>query len=164
MTPGPIDTPAEIKALTERFRQSPEVLAQALAGATAEETRFQPAPGKWSIREITAHLADTEIVAGMRLRQMLGESKPLLTVFDQDAWAKAFEYNERDVAASLETFRTLRAVNAALLDTMPAGAFHREGIHPERGVTTVGEWVERFTKHVERHAQQIADIRAVWGK
>jgi hypothetical protein len=150
--------------LIENFRQSPEVLAEALAGATAEETRFQPAPGKWTIREIAAHVADTEIVAGMRLRQIVGESKPMLAVFDQDAWAKAFAYNEIDVAASLERFRTLRAINAAMLEGVPAGAFYREGIHPERGVETMGDWVERFTKHVEHHAQQIANIRAAWKK
>ncbi len=154
----------DLRQLTELFRQSPEVLARALAGATPEETRFQPAPGKWTIREIAAHLADTEIVAGMRLRQMIGESKPVLAVFDQDAWAKAFRYNEVDVAASLERFRALRAINAAMLDALPAGAFYREGIHPERGVTTVRDWVERFTRHVERHAEQIASIRAAWTK
>jgi hypothetical protein len=153
---------SEIKELIEQFRESPDVLAKALDGATAEVTRFQPAAGKWTIREIAAHLADTEIVAGMRLRQILGESKPTLTVFDQDAWARAFEYNEIDVASSLGRFRMLRGLNAAMLDTVPPGAFYREGIHPERGVMTVRDWVERFTKHVERHAEQIAGIRAAW--
>lgn len=150
------------KQLIERFRQGPEALEKALSGATAEETQFQPAPGKWTVREIAAHLADTEIVAGMRLRQMIAEEKPTIATFDQDAWAKAFGYNGIDVAASLERFRTIRALNADMLDAAPADAFDKQGIHPERGVLTVADWVDRFTKHGERHAQQITNIREAW--
>jgi hypothetical protein len=157
--------PTDIE-LIELFRCAPDGVAAAIGDASAEETRFSPAPGKWTIREIVAHLADTEIVGGMRLRQMIGEESPNLAVFNQDAWAKAFAYNEVDVAASLGLLRTLRSINADMLaraaDITSGGAFDRAGSHPERGVLTVRDWVERFTKHVDRHAQQIVNIRAVW--
>ena len=46
----------------ERFRRGPELLAVVLTGVYGEETDFTPAPGKWSIRQIIAHLADAELV------------------------------------------------------------------------------------------------------
>ncbi|MGB7622189.1 MAG: DinB family protein [Terriglobia bacterium] len=43
------------------------------------------APGKWSIRFILHHLADSETVLFDRIRRVLSEPRPLLWVFDQDA-------------------------------------------------------------------------------
>lgn len=148
--------------LVDRFRNSPSVLAAALEGVGEEESRFSPAPGKWTIREITQHLADTEIVAGMRLRQIIAENKPALALFDQDAWAKQLGYGQCDPLASLGQFRTLREINAALIAGLPPEALDREGIHPERGVLTLRDWVVRFTHHVDSHARQIQAIRAAW--
>jgi len=39
-------------------------LARLVSRASASKLRKQPAPGKWSVSEILAHLADTEIVFG----------------------------------------------------------------------------------------------------
>jgi hypothetical protein len=145
-----------------RFRRGPEVLGAALEGVGEEESKFSPAPGKWTIREIAQHLADTEIVAGMRLRQMVAENKPTLAVFDQDAWAKGLGYEKCDPVRALEQFRTVRAINSDMLAGLPAEAFGRESVHPERGVLTVRDWVIRFSAHVDTHAQQIQSIREAW--
>ena len=67
-----------------------------------------PAPGKWTIRQIVRHLADTEIVVGMRLRQIVAEDKPTLVPFDQDAWAAHVGYSQADAFDSLRRFQSLR--------------------------------------------------------
>ena len=51
----------------ERFRRGAEVLATVLTGAAGEEVDFVPAPGKWTIRQIMAHLADGELVGAPEL-------------------------------------------------------------------------------------------------
>ena len=38
----------------------------------AAKLRKRPAPGKWSVSEILAHLADAEIVGSFRMRLILG--------------------------------------------------------------------------------------------
>src|SRR5262249_55626110 len=48
----------ELASLLERFRRGPELLAVLLTGVFGEEEDFTLAPGKWSIRQIVAHLAD----------------------------------------------------------------------------------------------------------
>lgn len=148
--------------LLERFRRGPAVLGAALEGVGDEESRFSPAPGKWTIREITRHLADTEIVAGMRLRQIIAEDKPTLALFDQDAWARELGYGNYDPIESLAQFRVLREINASMIAALPSHMLDREGFHPERGILTVRDWVRRFTSHVDSHARQIAGIREAW--
>ena len=59
-------------------------LTRPLSLAQADQA---PAPGKWSIREIIAHLADCEIAFSFRLRQTLADDHPVLQPFDQDKWA-----------------------------------------------------------------------------
>ncbi len=149
--------------LLDLFRRGPRILEEALAGVSVEESRFVPAPGKWTIRQITRHLTDTEIVVGMRLRQMIAEPRPLMATFDQDLWADVLRYNECDIFDSAAKFRVLRDDMSMLLDSLPSDAFARVGLHPERGAGTLGEWIERFGMHVEKHAGQIRLIRDQWG-
>lgn len=146
------------------FRRGPEILEEVLDGVSVAESKFAPAPGKWTIRQIARHLTDTEIVVGMRLRQMIAEERPLMALFDQDLWAEHLRYNDCDVFDSAAKFRVLREDMAAILETLPGAAFARVGLHPERGANTLGEWVERFGLHVEKHAGQIRLIREQWSR
>src|SRR5438067_13494299 len=95
----------------ERFRRGAELLATVLTGAAGEEVDYSPAPGKWSIRQIMAHLADSELVVAHRMRQVIAEDNPTLVWFDQDLWTKNLDYARRKPAQSLDTFRRLRAEN-----------------------------------------------------
>ena len=56
-----------IPDLLERYRRGPEVLAMVLTGVFGEEEDYLPAPGKWSIRQLIAHLADAEVVGAYRM-------------------------------------------------------------------------------------------------
>ena len=107
-----------------------------------------------------AHLADAELVAGHRFRQVIAEENPTLVAFDQDAWAANLDYARRKPKQSLETFRRLRAENYELLKDLPDSAFERAGNHTERGRVTLGQMLEGFAAHTESHARQIETIRA----
>lgn len=135
-----------------------------LTGVYGEEEDFTPAPGKWSIRQITAHLADTEIVTAHRFRQMLAEDNPTLIAYNQEAWAANLDYARRKPKQSLETLRHLRTENCELLKGMPAAAFERAGNHTERGRLTVGELLESLAGHTEAHARQIEKVREEYKK
>src|ERR1700730_10129401 len=133
---------ADIPELLERFRRGPEVLAMVLTGVFGEEEDFVPAPGKWSIRQILAHLADGELVGAHRLRLVAAEDNPTLTAFDQDAWTRNLDYAHRKPKQSLESFRRLRADNYDLLKSLPESAWSRTGNHTENGVMTLLQLVE----------------------
>jgi hypothetical protein len=155
---------SEINDLLERFRRGPEVLAMVMTGSAGPESDFSTAPGKWNIRTMIRHLADTELVFAQRFRAMLAEDNPVLTVFDQDAWASKLDYAARKPADSLDHFRRLRADSHELLKSAPAEAFARTGQHPARGQVTIQDLMAICVKHVESHAQQIQHIREEFKK
>ena len=153
---------SDLPTLIERFRRGPEVLAVVLTGVFGEEEDFVPGPGKWSIRQVLAHLADSELVMAHRFRQVIAENNPTLVAFDQDAWARNLDYARRKPKLSLETFRRIRGENHELLSGLPESAFERSGNHTERGPVTLRTLTETAVAHAESHARQAQAIREAY--
>jgi DinB superfamily len=139
---------------------APAKLARLLKGVTPAGARKRPAPGKWSIAEIVAHLADTEVAMGWRVRMVLGQPGEPIQPFDQDAWAAAMRYHKRDPRKSLEQYRGLRQANVALLKSLAPDDWKKSAMHPERGEQTVRAIVEMTAGHDLNHFAQIERILA----
>jgi hypothetical protein len=152
----------DLSELLERFRRGPELLAALMTGAAGPELDFVPAPGKWSLRQILAHLSDSEIVMSDRFRRVAAEDNPTLVAFDQEAWASKLNYARRKTSESLETFRRLRIENYELLKELPEAAFERTGSHTQRGAVTLRQMVEGAASHAEGHARQIREVREAY--
>ena len=133
-----------------------------LTGVFGEEEDFVAAPGKWSIRQIVAHVADAEIVMAHRFRQLIAEDSPTMVWFDQDAWATQLDYARRKPKQSLETLRRTRAENYELLKPLPESAYERAGNHTRNGRMTLGQLLEHGAIHTESHARQIGDVREAY--
>jgi hypothetical protein len=139
---------------------SAKKLERLLKGVPAAKLRKRPAPDKWSVAEIMAHLADSEIVTSFRLRQILGTPGTPIPAYDQNAWAKACRYEKRDARNSLETFRVLREANLALLKSLTSEQWKHHGMHSERGAETIERLVTLIAGHDLNHTQQIERILA----
>src|SRR5262249_49859055 len=94
---------------------APKLLAQLINRIPDETLRAKPAPDKWSIAEILAHLADDEIVTSWRYRQMIENSGCTMAGFDQDEWARVGDNASRDSRQSLQLFQLLRDANLHML-------------------------------------------------
>jgi len=154
----------ETSDLLERFRRGPELLAVVLTGVFGEEEDFIPAPGKWSVRQVIAHIADSEMVGAHRFRQIIAEENPTLVAYDQEAWARNLDYARRKPKQSLESFRRLRAESYDLLKELPEAAFGRTGNHTERGSLTLRDYLGLLVQHTESHARQMQAIREEYKK
>ena len=135
-------------------------LKKAIQGLTPKQLKWKPEPGKWSIAEVLAHLADAEIVGSWRMRHIAGASGTTVQPFDQDVWASMFRYAERDAKQSLEVFRVLRENNLAMLKTLPKEAWEHYGLHQERGKETIAHVVRMFAGHDVNHAKQVEALAA----
>jgi hypothetical protein len=158
------DTMESLQDQLERFRRGPEVLATVLTGAAGEEVDWPRAPGKWTIRQIMAHLADSELVYAQRLRAVIAEEAPALLAFDQDLWANNLDYARRKPTQSLESLRRIRAENHELLRELPEEAFDRTGVHSERGPMRLRDLLINMCEHLENHARQLQTIRVEYKK
>ena len=139
-------------------QETPKKLQRLIKPLTKKQLGQRPEPGKWSITEILAHLADTELVGGWRMRLILGNNGVSLQPFDQDVWAETFAYSRRDPAASLETFRVLRENNLRMLKALPKHLWENYGMHQERGKETITHIVRMFAGHDLNHLAQIERI------
>lgn len=133
-------------------------LAKLIKPLSKKQLSQRPEPGKWSIAEILAHLADGEIVDAWRLRLVIGQNGVPIQAFDQDVWAKTFDYPRRDPKVSLETFRVLREENLRMLKALPKNLWENHGLHSERGKETVAHIVRMFAGHDLNHLAQVEKI------
>lgn len=141
-----VDLPADLLA---GMAQAPALIADAVRAAGA------PAAGGWSAAEIAAHLADVEIELGWRLRQTLAEPEPELEPFDQERWASALRYAERDPETSLAAYAAQRAVTVEVLSRLSEAEWERRFRHREFGSQPLRVLVRHIADHDLEHLRQI---------
>lgn len=137
---------------------TPKKLEHLIKGVPTSKLRKRPAPDKWSVSEVLAHLADAEIVGGFRMRLILGAPGTPIVAFDQDSWVTSGHYDKRDPRKSLEQFRAVREANLALLKSLTPEQWKHHGMHSERGQETIEHIVRMFAGHDINHLQQIESI------
>jgi uncharacterized damage-inducible protein DinB len=123
-----------------------------------KQMKRRPGPGKWSIAEVLAHLADAEVVGSWRMRLILGNSGQPIQAYDQEVWADTFKYADRDPKESLKVFRVLRENNLSLLNRVSPKLWDNHGMHAERGKETISRIVEMFAGHDLNHLRQVEKI------
>jgi DinB superfamily len=137
---------------------TPKKLERLVARKSPATLRKRPAPGKWSVQEILAHLADVEVVVGWRVRSVLGAPGIAIQAFDQDAWTQALHYDKRDPRESIAQIKAVRAANLALYKSLTPEQWKHYGIHSERGQESVEHIARMIAGHDLNHIQQIEAI------
>ncbi len=85
------------------------------------------APGKWSVKEVVGHVADTERVFAYRaLSFARGDATPL-PGFEQDDWVAAGDAEARTVASLVAELRSVRAATLTLFAGFSDEAWGRSG-------------------------------------
>jgi hypothetical protein len=112
-------------------------------------------PGKWNVRYILHHLAESEVVFRERLRRAISEPGGIAWFYNQDAWAKAFDYSSYPLALSRDAFAAIRATNIedAKRHYEQNGAL--EFIHSKSGLRTLTMEFDKVANHSEHHLSQI---------
>ena len=99
-----------------------------LANVTPQQAEFAYAPGKWTLKEVLGHCADTERVFGFRaLHISRGDPSPLPS-FDQDKWTPEGRFNALPFAQVLDQWVTARRANLSALEGTPSEMQERRGI------------------------------------
>jgi hypothetical protein len=139
-------------------QETAKKLQKLIKPLSRKQLTTRPEPGKWSIAEILAHLADAELVGSWRYRSIIGSNGVTVQAFDQDVWATTFDYANRDPKLSLETYRLLRENNLRMLKTLPKNLWENYGMHQERGKESISHLVAMFAGHDLNHLAQIEKI------
>jgi hypothetical protein len=139
---------------------TPKKLDRLIRGVSTAKLRKRPAPDKWSVAVILAHLADVEIVVGWRMRSILGSPGTPIQAFDQDAWVTAGHYEKRDPRKAVAQHRVAREANLDLLKSLTPDQWKHFGMHSERGQESIEHIARMIAGHDVNHLQQIERILA----
>ncbi|MGH9154050.1 MAG: DinB family protein [Acidimicrobiales bacterium] len=147
--------PAGASAALHRLKATALDLVSLVSGADPVPLRRSPAPGEWSAAVVVAHLADAELVYGVRARMILTVDRPFLPAFPQEAWAARFAGLDADVRDALHRWRALRDANLRLFASAADEEWEREGVHQERGPITLAALAGAMASHDRAHLDQI---------
>jgi hypothetical protein len=131
-----------------------------LLSVSESALRKPEAPGKWSVVQVVQHLADSDLVAGYRIRMVVAENSPPLQGYDQDRWVREFQYDQVPLAAALDQLRSLRTANLRLWNRLTSDQLERVGVHSERGPESAGHILRLMGAHDLVHRRQIDRILA----
>ena len=139
-------------------RETAAKLAKLVDGASREQLAKRPAPDKWSVSEVLAHLAEAEVSCFWRYRQMIEHNGSAIIPFDQDLWYKLGDYPARDPQESLQLFRLMRDANLRMFDHLTPEQWQLGGVHTERGPMTVADLARQMAGHDINHVAQVEKL------
>ncbi|MBI4503864.1 MAG: DinB family protein [Gemmatimonadetes bacterium] len=112
-----------LEILTKQISET----AGAVGGLSEKEAGFRYAPGKWSIREIVGHLADTERIFAYRALCFARGEQQGLPGFDENAYAAAAHTDARPLPSVLSEFEAVRAATVAFFAGLDGEELMRRG-------------------------------------
>jgi DinB family protein len=135
-----------------------DTISHLLSGVSDDTLHRRPAPGKWSVVEIVAHLAEDELTSSWRYRQMIEQDGVPLPSFDQDLWARVGDYSSWTANDAFTMFRLLREANLRFFSRLSPSDWERAGTHAERGHLTIRALATHLAAHDINHIKQIERI------
>lgn len=153
-----------IDQLADAYLKGAADLRAAVAGMTREQLVARPVAGKWSTLEVVCHIADFEPVLVDRMKRIiaLGDT-PLLLAADENDFAKALCYHDRDVEEELALVDATRRSTARILRTLTAVQLQEQGVHNKRGLLTLEKVIQLAVNHIPHHLPFIAAKRQALG-
>jgi hypothetical protein len=112
-------------------------------------------PGKWSVRFVLLHLADSETVMFDRIRRVLSEPRQVIWYFDEAAWARGLNYSQVPLDISSRVYRSVRDAIIYYAKEYYEQKGHLEFVHSVTGVRTLKDEFDKVATHNEHHLQQI---------
>ncbi len=143
----------QIKALAE----TPARVTELLHSTDADRWTLRRRPAEWAPVEVLAHLADTELLFGLRVRLILSASRPSLPVLEQHALAERAGYLSWPPAMALNRFCVRREETIELLASCSAEDLERVGLHPVRREITLADLVAIMLAHDTDHVGQMRE-------
>jgi uncharacterized damage-inducible protein DinB len=121
------------------------------------EASVRPAPGEWSIKEVVAHLSDTERLFSFRaLWFARGEGHPLPGM-EPDPWVAINDFNARSLNDLLAEFDHVRSASLALLANLDEAAWNRQGT-ASGNIMSVRALAWIIAGHERHHTRSLQEV------
>jgi hypothetical protein len=150
---------ADIQAPVSLLEKTPVLFETMLRDLPLDLLQWKPAPDRWSISEVLAHLADIENMYSERIGRILAEDLPALQKYKQPGPSDARAYSRGLAAEHLARFVAARRASIDLLKRAPgSSAGSRTAKHSELGVITLSHMLNEWASHDLGHLRQVAEL------
>ncbi len=129
-----IDLVKSDNILLELKNQNKEFLDY-LAKFNEQQGNYSYGEGKWTIKEVLGHMADTERIFAYRVLRFARKDKTELSGFEQDDYVAATNFNNRTLASMINELSLIRASNILLFESFTADEHNRSGTTPDNFYT-----------------------------
>ena len=139
------------------LQATPAILRGLMTELTPEDARWKPAPDRFSIAEVLAHLSHSEgHCYRMRLDRFMAETRPEFESDDAQMYLDL--YRDADPDKAFDHFETQREDNLEFLRRLPDGAGDRVALHQEFGEITLAQMLHEWALHDLGHIRQVAEL------
>lgn len=115
-------------ALMDRLKDQVGEYRDLLTGVADDRAALPTGPGKWSIKDILGHVADTERVFAFRLTWFARGDTAALPGFEQDDWVVAASSDRQTLVNLLADVAAVREATLTLLGALPEETYERTGV------------------------------------
>jgi hypothetical protein len=137
--------------LLDYLQRQLELAAAFLRGIPAELHEHRYAEGKWSIKEVVGHIADTERIFAYRALRFARADQTPLAGFDENTYVPAGSFDARDFGSLVDEWVHVRLATLALLRGLDGDAPLRRGKANDQEISVRAlAWV--MAGHVDHHA------------
>ena len=141
----------------DQLEATPEILRGVMAGIDEKDARWKPAPDRFSIAEVLAHLSHSEGQCyRLRLDRFMKENRPELE--PDDAQMHLDLYRNADPEDAFNHFEEQREDNVNYLRDLPVEAGERKAIHKSAGEITLNQMLHEWVLHDLGHIRQVAEL------
>ena len=141
----------------ELLEATPAILRGLMSAISEEDARWKPAPDRFSIAEVLAHLSHSEgHCYRARVDRFLAEEMPEFE--PDDAQMHLDLYRNADPEEEFGHFEDQRETNVELLRGLPAAAGNRKALHREAGEITLSQMLHEWALHDLGHIRQVAEL------
>lgn len=116
-------------------------------------------PGRWSIRQVIHHLADSHHYSYSRFKWTLTEYKPIIKAYYEDRWAQLLDSKMAPIEMSLNHLRAIHAKLAYLLKTLNSEDLNKYFVHPEtNSKVLLSNNIGNYAWHSNHHYVHIENV------
>lgn len=137
------------------LEKTPAILETLLRDLSTDLLQWKPAPERWSIAEVLAHLVVIEQLYETRARRIINEHSPTLTKYVPP---DELEVRKKSAEEHLEEFVALRRAFVFFLHAVPTAVGSRTAEHPVLGMINLSELLHELANHDLGHLRQIAEL------
>jgi DinB superfamily len=136
---------------------TPEVLRSLMCELSDEDARWKPAPDRFSVAEVLAHLSHSEgHCYRARLDLFMSEERPEFEPDDARFYLDL--YRDADPEDQFAHFEEQRESNIEFLRDLPREAGDRVALHREAGIITLAQMLHEWALHDLGHVRQVAEL------